>query len=353
MKKKIAGVGVGFLYFYVHFVTELVCFFVLSGYYGTNTDIWAFYLFFDMLAFVPQGVIGYLSDRFPKIPFGIAGLVLLAAAIPIQRAVAVPYVSLTVMCIGNACIHVDGAEATLRTSRGSLTPSAIFVSGGAFGILTGNLLAGESLPWWIFVILAGTAIPFVILGDMNRADADRASPVPCAGFNCVKKTAAPAAVILAVVFIIATRGYMSYGIPLSWRNSVTETVLILAAMGVGKALGGVFSDLFGTRRVAVISAGAALPFLLFGDRLVAVSLIGIMLFSMTMAITLATLVSVLKNRPGLAFGLTTIGLFLGTAPVFFFRFTSFAANCIMISTLTAVCILLMFAVMRKDGDPSE
>ena len=353
MKRKIAGAGVGFLYFYVHFVTELVCFFVLSRYYGTNTDIWAFYLFFDMLAFVPQGAIGYLSDRFPKIPFGVVGFVLLAASIPIQRTVSLPYVSLTVLCIGNAFTHVDGAETTLRVSGGSLTPSAVFVSGGAFGILTGHLLAGESLPWWVFVVLAGTAIPFVILGEMYRTDADRASPVPCAGFNYAKKTVAPALAILAMVFIVATRGYMAYGIPMSWKNSVTETVLILAVMGVGKALGGVLSDLFGARRVAVVSAAAALPFLLFGDRLIAVSLIGVMLFSMTMAITLATLVSVLKTRPGLAFGLTTIGLFLGTAPVFFFRFTSFFANCVMITVLTAVCILLTLAVMRKDGGKNE
>ena len=43
-----------------------------------------------------------------------------------------------------------------------------------------------------------------------------------------------------------------------------------------------------------------------------VSLIGVAMFSMTMSITLAILVSVLKKKPGLAFGLTTIGLWLIT-----------------------------------------
>ena len=353
MNRKIAGVGVGFLYFYVHFVTEILCFFVLSRYVGTNTDFWAYYLFFDMLAFVPQGVIGYVSDRFPKIPFGAVGFALMAAAIFIQTAVPNPYVSLAVLCIGNACTHIDGAEATLRTSRGSLTPSAIFVSGGAFGILTGHLISMDPLPWWVFVLLAASAVPFTILGEMCRRDSDRKSPVPCAPFDLAKKTAAPVGAIIAMVFIIATRGYMAYGIPMSWKNTVWETIAILAVMGVGKALGGVFADLFDARKVAVISAAAALPFLLFGNKLVAVSLFGVMLFSMTMSITLAALVSVLKKRPGLAFGLTTIGLFIGTAPVFFFKFTSFAANCIMISVLTAVCILLTLAVMRKDGDPNE
>ena len=159
--------------------------------------------------------------------------------------------------------------------------------------------------------------------------------------------------ILAVVFIIATRGYMGYGIPTSWKKTAWQTVLLFAAMGFGKALGGVFSDLFGARRVAFFSAAAALPFLLFGDDLIVVSLIGVMFFSMTMSVTLAVLVSVLKKTPGLAFGLTTIGLFVGSAPVFFIRFTSFAANCILIAVLTCICLLLTVTVMRKDTDANE
>ena len=71
----------------------------------------------------------------------------------------------------------------------------------------------------------------------------------------------------------------------------------------------------------MVSAAAALPFLFLGDNLMLVSLIGVMFFSMTMSITLALLVSVLQKTPGLAFGFTTIGLFLGTAPIFFFKFT--------------------------------
>ncbi|MBR3415585.1 MAG: hypothetical protein IKH09_02655 [Clostridia bacterium] len=353
MKRKIAGAGVGFLYFYVHFVTEVICFFVLGKLVGTNLDLWVLYLFYDMLAFVPQGIVGYVSDRFPKIPFGIIGLVLLAAALPLQRFVPFPYASLVVLCLGNACTHIDGAEATLRVSHGSLSPSAIFVAGGSFGVVTGQLLAQNAFPRWILIPLAATAIPFSILGGMMRRDADKASPVPCAGFNYARKSVGAVFLILAVVFIIATRGYMGYGIPTSWKKTAWQTVLLFAAMGFGKALGGVFSDLFGARRVAFFSAAAALPFLLFGDDLIVVSLIGVMFFSMTMSVTLAVLVSVLKKTPGLAFGLTTIGLFVGSAPVFFIRFTSFAANCILIAVLTCICLLLTVTVMRKDTDANE
>ena len=55
----------------------------------------------------------------------------------------------------------------------------------------------------------------------------------------------------------------------------------------------------------------ALPFLLFGDRYMLISLIGVMFFSMTMSVTLAVLVSVLPDAPGLAFGLTASALWPG------------------------------------------
>ena len=79
-----------------------------------------------------------------------------------------------------------------------------------------------------------------------------------------------------------------------------------------------------------------------------VSLIGVMFFSMTMAITLGILVSKLKETPGLAFGLTTIGLFLGTAPIFFVKITSSLANILMIVILSIMCSIALGYILRGD-----
>ena len=68
----------GLLYFYVHFVTEVICFFTLYRYVGTRPEIWILYLSYDMLAFVPQGIIGSVSDRFPRVPMGSIGLFVMA-----------------------------------------------------------------------------------------------------------------------------------------------------------------------------------------------------------------------------------------------------------------------------------
>lgn len=80
-----------------------------------------------------------------------------------------------------------------------------------------------------------------------------------------------------------------------------------------------------------------------------VSLIGVALFSMTMSITLAILVSVLKNTPGLAFGFTTIGLFLGTVPIFFVTITNKIINISMIAVMSLVCTSILLYVLKKDN----
>ncbi len=119
-------------------------------------------------------------------------------------------------------------------------------------------------------------------------------------------------------------------------------------MGIGKALGGILSDIFGVRKISLISTLLAIPFLCFGDELMMVSLIGVMFFSMTMAITLGILVSVLKKSPGVAFGFTTIGLFLGTAPIFFVKIKEPIINISLIIISSIICCGILLFISNKN-----
>ncbi len=355
MKKPrfLPGAASGWLYFYVHFVTEVICFYCLSRETGDSVYLWVFALIYDALAFVPQSIIGYLNDKFPKINFGIIGILLMAFAGLDFGFGILPgkYTALITLCLGNAAVHISGAETTLRISRGKLSPSAIFVSGGSFGVISGKLLATTFVPYWAVSLLVLTAVPFIILADMFRKEAQELNNTDassCAGFRYTSDKLPAMLVLLLAVMVVAVRGYMGYGIPTSWNKTVIQNVMLYFAMGIGKASGGILADIFGVKRVAMLSAALALPFLLFGDKVMGVSLIGVMLFSMTMSITLALIVSVLPDTPGLAFGFTTIGLFIGTAPIFFFRFNSVLSNCIVISVLTVLCLVAMQIIIRKD-----
>ena len=204
------------------------------------------------------------------------------------------------------------------------------------------------MPYWTLIVLALSAVPFVLLAEEDRRQADAERKVPCADFHYHSLKIAAVWVVLLATFIVIVRGYMGYGIPTAWKKTTFQTVMLFVTMGIGKGAGGLIADRIGVKKTAMLSAALALPFLLCGDHHMLVSLIGVMFFSMTMSVTLALLVSVLPRTPGLAFGLTTIGLFLGTAPIFFFKFTTVRANGIMIGVLTVVCLLALQVMLRKD-----
>lgn len=337
------GIKTGYLYFYVHFIVEIVCFFYLSRVLNNSDIVWIVPFIYDGLAFVPQSIIGYISDKYPKINMGLIGVILLFIAYLIYGLTNMPiYLSLIILAIGNAFLHVSGAEDTLRSSEGKLSPAAIFVAGGSFGVVTGKLLARTSLNPLFMLIAILTIIPFTLLSKTYiKKDSNTNN------FDYVKENLNSNIVILIAVLVVIIRGYMGYGIPTSWNKTTLQLIIFFCTMGLGKALGGILSDIFGIRKIAIISCLLAIPFLCFGDNNMFISLIGVMFFSMTMAITLGILVSKLKKKPGLAFGLTTIGLFLGTAPIFFIKL-NMIGNIIVIIVASIICAILLGYVLKGD-----
>ena len=317
---KSPNIGAGYLYFYIHFVVEVVCFYCITNMIGDSIFLWIAPFVYDALAFVPQGIIGYFSDKYPRINMGLIGTILLLVGLVTMSLNLLPgtYTELILVCFGNAFIHVAGAEVTLRSSKGKMAHSAIFVSGGSFGVITGKLLKSSGISYLFILLLGLTMIPFILLADYYRKEEND----ECKNFNYHNKKLNPNLLIILTVFIVFSRSYMGYGIPTAWNKTVLQTVLLFVVMGIGKALGGIFLDAFGIRKTAILSILCSLPFLLFGDNIMFISLIGILLFSMTMPVTLAVLTSVLKRNPGIAFGLTTIGLFLGFTPIFFYKINS-------------------------------
>lgn len=335
------NISVAYLYFYIHLVTEVLCFFCLSRLIGDSIIFWVIPFMYDAFAFVPQSLIGAFSDKHKNINMGLIGVILLLIGFTLFF-ISNIYLSIIILCLGNCFIHVSGACTTLRASNGSLAHSAIFVGGGSFGVITGKLLAKTNIPWYLLIVLGLSMIPYILLADVNNKESN------IKNFNYQNKKIKPSIIILLTVFVVIVRAYMGYGIPTSWNKTVLQTILLYVSMGCGKCLGGILADSYGAKKIGLISIIGALPFLCFGDNNMYLSLIGICLFSMTMSICLGVLVSVLKNSPGLAFGLTTIGLFLGTIPTFFFKFTTVLSNCIVISILSIICLLIFCKVLKGD-----
>lgn len=337
----------GYLYFYIHFITEITCFYFLSFIIGDSFYLWLCPLIYDALAFVPQSLIGYISDKKKNINFGIVGTFLLIVALLLFGFnISGKYIALIFLSLGNACIHINGAKVTLNCSNGKLSHSAIFVAGGSFGVITGKLLAMINIHYMFIIFLCLSMIPFIMYAELLFKEYIDNNNEDLSNYNYHSTRINKGLIIFLAVFVVIVRGYMGYGIPTSWKKTVFQTVLLFITMGIGKALGGILSDKFGIKKIANISTLIAIPFLLFGDHYMVISLIGVMFFSMTMSITLAVLVSVLKRNQGLAFGLTTIGLFLGTFPIFIFKFTSFLTNSFVIVILSFVCFIMLNLILR-------
>lgn len=347
-KEGIYPVLPGLMYFYVHFVVEVLCFFFLYSIVGDSLILWLAPFLYDVLAFVPQILIGVLSDRFSKIPFGIIGILLMVVGLcSFWLNLTMPILAIVaIIALGNACVHINGAEVTLRSSNGKIFPAALFVAGGSFGVVTGKLLVGIAQPW-LPIILALTTIPVIIIAEKYRTKTAN-QKAPCKNFKHSNKAVAIWAIAFLAFVVVAVRGYIGYGIPTSWNKSTIQTIALFVFMGVGKALGGVFVDKIGIRKTAYISMLGAIPFLIFGDQNMTVSLIGVMFFSMTMAITLAILVSAFPNDPGFAFGITTVGLAIGSLPIFFIKINSLLVNSVMIVIASILCLFIILKITRKE-----
>ena len=68
-----------------------------------------------------------------------------------------------------------------------------------------------------------------------------------------------------------------------------------------------------------------------------------------LCLLLGLIVSVLPNDPGFAFGFTTVGLALGTFPVFFYKTDSLLINCVTVSVLTLLSFGLLQMICEKKA----
>lgn len=339
MNKQITVHTAGWIYAFIHFSVDAACFYFLFSRLGASPAWWALAMLYDALAFVPQAFFGLLADRFPKINFGLAGcvFVLVALVLPFD----IP--ALLIISLGNALAHIGGAQHTLCGADGKIAPCGIYVSGGSFGVITGQLLGvsdfcGLLLPVGFMVL---SVVLSVVVSKAHRVSVSSAE-----GFDITSNI--PIAVIVFLAFVsVAARSFVGYAIPSDWNNGTAQKILLYCAMGGGKLFGGILCDKIGYRKTTFISLVVALPFLLFGNTFMVLSLIGVGLFSMTMPVTVGILVSKFPQNPCFAFGITTAALFAGTFPAFFIRPEGLLWHQITVFVLSAVAAVCINLSLKK------
>lgn len=336
----------GTKYFFVHACVEIVCFYLLRIHFPTAMA-GAIALSYDFFAFLPQGLIGDFIIKHRKIPYESIGNALMgvSAFMILAPGDALHYAGYIVLAVGNAILHECGAIATVAESEGKIFPSALFVSGGSFGVVIGQTMgvAGVS-PWWLLIPLAASEL-FCLSAKVSV----RKEHYP--EFHVVSPKVSAGLVLLIAFIVTSVRSYIGYAIPISWNKQLWQSFFLFFIMGAGKALGGLMADTVGVRKTAFIGTLAAIPFLLFGDKVMVVSCIGVFFFSMTMSITFAMCLSILKTNPGLAFGITTAGLFIGLLPAFFIQFSQ-TVNAVLLTVFSVLSFVLLRYTLT-DGAPAR
>lgn len=323
-------------YFSIHFFVEVICFTLATKFMNFN-DVILLALIFDFFAFVPQIFCGVINKKLKKLDIGTLGVILMFIGICFFDLTNIKRLKISMIFIGlgNSILHECGAISTVVTGNGKLFPSALFVAGGSFGLVTGKYLSKILESKW-FMLIPLICIEIIVLCTNKYWEYEK---VKYPKYNLIKKNIAPSIIILVATFITFVRSFIGYAIPISWNKTIWQTFLLFSLMGTGKAFGGYISDKYGAKITGTVTTLLCIPFLASGENQMFISIIGVFLFSMTMSITYGMLLSVIRENPGVAFGFTTIALFLGLMPVFLFGSFGKTCNNILIIILSIISFI--------------
>ena len=304
----------------------------------------ALVLLYNALAFGSQWLVGILADlRGAYRSAAAVGTLLIAAAA--VAAPLYPWAGVVLAGMGNACFHVGAGAMVLRQSYGRAAESGVFVGPGAIGLVTGLWLGLNSDLWRLptIALLVGSSL---WLPRLMSALAAPAVPRPRATASWL---VLPVALLLGSVAVRAAIGGLLSG---SWRTPAFAVFALAAAALTGKCIGGLLSDRLGWRGSSTLALLLAAPLVAAGLQQFGAALTGMLVFQLTMPVTLAAVYLALPRRPGLAFGLPCLALLLGALPGLTglldpVAFKPLAAPLVLLSAL------MLFVGLGKPLDPGK
>ncbi len=287
--------------------------------------LWSRYLLYNVLAFGTQFAIGAIADRWRAYRGTLlAGLAMIAVAVGLE--LLSPQAANMLAALGNAAFHVGAGAVVLSTSGKKTAPAGVFVGPGAVGLAFGFWSAQSNLGPWIFLgPLAVCAALAVALG--NVAQQGRAAPRPPLSLSTAVAVACVGAILLAVA--IRTASGFEVGAVHEGETVVLWGLAIAAC--TGNILGGLAADRWGWLATCVVVLLLSLPILGFFVDQPAVAILGMLLFQMTMPVTLTAVWRVFPGEAGLAFGLTALAVLVGAIPFYVFPAEWVATRALLVS----------------------
>ena len=308
MNKKIVGI-----YSIIHFIVDLSCATLVSNLVtqkmGASTNLFIAIILYNFFAFAIQLPIGIIADKINKNAICSAiGCLLVVIAFGFSS---FGIISCIIAGIGNAMFHVGGGIDVLNISDKKATLSGIFVSTGAMGIFLGgeSVSIGFNKYYIVILILLISAISLFWLYNQIKGKVSNSK------IKNIKLDKNDWIVIICIFITVCIRSYVGMILSFTWKSSFAFALLATFGVVFGKMLGGIIGDKIGFEKISISLLISAICFI-FSFTNPIIGIIAILLFNMTMPITLICLSNIFDNNKGLAFGLLTLALFIGAVPTF-------------------------------------
>ncbi len=304
------------VYTLTHFAVDLGCGWLVYALYstyafGADTVASAFWLY-NFLAFGMQFIIGAIvdilriRDKLCHRETAYIGSVLVLIALILG--VHTPWLSVTLVGLGNAAFHVGGGIDSLIYSDGKMARCGIFVSSGAVGVALG-MLCGARFSDMLYIPAAAVALCALLVLFLGKCKDVAVSPSDENGFKMpLCGGSLGLAMCLSAVLV---RSYSGFLFSMPWKQGFVLVLVAAGAAMAGKAVGGILSDRLGSRTVGAVSLALSVPLVILGRESIVLSVLGIICFNIAMPITLHTAAARLRGYEGFAFGLTTLALLVG------------------------------------------
>lgn len=343
----VSAIGVATTYGVVHAVLDAPCAALLLHQAASATlsidAFWTLFIVYHCLAFGLQFSIGAAVDRWRHHQLAVqAGLGSLCLAVTVF--LDVPWVAAVLAGVGNALFHVGAGAVVLRLYSRATLPAGIFVAPGVVGLALGGLCA-KWVPHWNWLLLGLLLASMVVVHWLDGRTENEPAPRPaCPVFPIRIVWIAVCAMGLSVVIRTAVAlliGRMHDGEPY-----VLFSLAVAAC--VGNVLGGFFADRLGwiTTGVGALLLSAPLLSFFAGGDLPAIA--GMVLFQMTMPVTLLAIYRVFPEEPGLAFGVPSLAILLGALPVYLFPLGLFSSAAAILSLILFSAVVLLFGLGKCD-----
>ncbi|QNU68667.1 hypothetical protein EHE19_009850 [Ruminiclostridium herbifermentans] len=341
------------IYTISHMVVDFSCFYVLMGSFCRQieepTTISLGFLLYNILAFGLQMFIGYYVDMrsIEHSKVALVGCLLVCAGVVIGFS---PWLAILFCGVGNAVFHIGGGINSLVYSEGKIARGGIFVSSGAIGVALGTIAGRNGVTFWIIVLLllgCCFAISFYCAMDKDNVIPDFNKQ------NVLKPIVTNGKIIIYLCLIsIIVRSYVGFQVPILWKTNTFLFILPSICAFLGKFWGGILADYFGARNVGVLSLLVSIPLLCIFCNNIALCSIGLVMFNITMSITLWGIASQLKNQPGFAFGLTTLALLIGNIPIYLITLPDNIIKIVLpiLILVSSICIYISIENQKRRDD---